>query len=210
MRHHDEKIIAARRAFAEKAVAILGAMLEQVAHIPSHYSIVEHGGKWYDPSDERLDTWHNAIEKLRVREAFLIEEYDKTILQVYLPSVSRAEKLYEEYRRQCDGSSKADTKPKPKDISYNKVTGIGYAHGKRFQFKSHQPEYKVFPVLYDNINKALEPDQIIKLMEYDGEQPNDEISKLIKSLRKKTGLNNDAIAVNNRALTLVGSDEEDQ
>jgi len=112
--------------------------------------------------------------------------------------------------------SKTQIKPEA-EIHYNKNTGIGYANGKRFIFKNHQPEFVVFSHLYLNINHPITKKEILKFCQYDENRPITSegqsyhyakgayfINNLAKKIRKRTGLTPDQVALNNGDLTLVG------
>lgn len=110
------------------------------------------------------------------------------------------------------------------EIYYNKQTGIGYAHTKRFKFKNDQEEFSVFAKMYDRINKPISRIQVLKLSGYQEEKSggldrlanNSKrkpsihtsatyfINDLAKKMRERTGLNTDQIVNNNGELTLVG------
>ena len=115
---------------------------------------------------------------------------------------------------------KKDRVPKKKvltnnDISYNEKTGIGRVGEKKFKFKDHQPEYRIFAKLYENINKKLNRYDVLELAHFyeEGEDPDparknaetETINEIAKSLRKKTGLNTEQLVMNNGNLTLVGN-----
>lgn len=104
---------------------------------------------------------------------------------------------------------------KTPSIEYNSITGIGVVNTKKFKFKDHQPEYRVFKLLYENINKkVLRYDILLATHFYeDGEDQDparkinetNDINEVAKKIREKTGLNTEQLVNNNGNLTLIGS-----
>ena len=107
------------------------------------------------------------------------------------------------------------------EIYYNKQSGDGYANNKKFKFKNHRPEYKIFAEPYDglsnkNLNSTVSRERVLVLMESykEGEKQADdseaktgdtlEINELTKTIREKTGLNTEQLSINNGSLTLFG------
>jgi hypothetical protein len=100
-------------------------------------------------------------------------------------------------------------------ISYNEKTGIGHVGNKKFKFKDHKPEYRIFAKLLENINKKLNRYDVLELAHFyeDGEEPNparknaetETINAVAKEIRKRTGLNTEQLVMNNGNLTLVGT-----
>lgn len=100
-------------------------------------------------------------------------------------------------------------------IYYHKESGVGFFGKKRFKFKDHQSEFRVFGKLFDNINRSIQRHKILQLMEfYTGdEKPNKalksdetyEINELCKKIRKRTGLSINELVNNNGNLSLIGS-----
>lgn len=99
-------------------------------------------------------------------------------------------------------------------ISYNEKTGIGHVGSKKFKFKDHKPEYRIFAKLYENINKKLNRYDVLELAHFyeDGEDADptrknaetETINAIAKEIRKRTGLNTEQLVMNNGNLTLVG------
>lgn len=102
---------------------------------------------------------------------------------------------------------------KPK-IYYNPETGRGIINDHKFKFKDHQPEYRVFKVLYENINnRVLRYTILVQAHFYEeGEdidtsrkvQETNTINSIAKTIREKTGLNTEQLVLNNGNLTLIG------
>lgn len=101
------------------------------------------------------------------------------------------------------------------DIIYNEKTGIGHIGNKKFKFKDHKPEYRIFAKLYENMNKKLNRYDVLELAHFyeEGEDINparrnaetETINTVAKEIRKRTGLNTEQLVMNNGNLTLVGT-----
>ncbi len=99
-------------------------------------------------------------------------------------------------------------------IKYNSQTGVGQVNNKKFKFKDHQPEYRVFKLLYERMNKKVLRYEILLATHFyeDGEDQNparkisetNDINEVTKKIREKTGLNTEQLVNNNGNLTLVG------
>lgn len=107
--------------------------------------------------------------------------------------------------------AKHESKKQLSKISYNKESGIGYVDGKRFKFKDHKPEYKVFLELYENINKRVLRKKVLELIGVSKDDDNisrklntETINELTKEIRKRTSLDTNTLALNNGNLTLTG------
>jgi hypothetical protein len=104
--------------------------------------------------------------------------------------------------------------PVSNGISYNEKTGIGHVGNKKFKFKDHKPEYRIFAKLFENMNKKLNRYDVLELAHFyeEGEEPNparknaetETINAIAKEIRKRTGLNTEQLVMNNGNLTLVG------
>lgn len=105
--------------------------------------------------------------------------------------------------------------PTNNSISYNEKTGIGHVGSKKFKFKDHKPEYRIFAKLFENMNKKLNRYDVLELAHFyeEGEEPNparknaetETINAIAKEIRKRTGLNTEQLVMNNGNLTLVGT-----
>lgn len=101
------------------------------------------------------------------------------------------------------------------EIEYNPTTGKGYHGTKEFTLKDGSPEYRVFSKLYEKINnKVLRYDVLVSAHFYEEDEDIDPvrkgdetaaINKIAKDIRKKVGLTNQQLTMNNGNLTLLGS-----
>lgn len=92
------------------------------------------------------------------------------------------------------------------EVYYNNKTGVGFAGNKRFKFKNHQPEFKIFAEMHKSINNPILKIKVLELGNQDtvGEDVKTYfINELAKKMRKRTGLTKDNIVNNNGDLTLV-------
>lgn len=90
-------------------------------------------------------------------------------------------------------------------IFYNPVTGIGFADGKEFTFKDHQPEFRVFAQLYERMNTSVLKEEVLRLIgKSDGPAATDTITRLVGKMRKRTGLDRTVLVQNNGNITLSG------
>lgn len=97
---------------------------------------------------------------------------------------------------------------KSKIISYNKITGLGHIDHLRFKFKDHQPEFRLFGALFENINNVLSKQKVQELI---GGSPFDwtqHITAVVTKIKRRTKLTKDDLIQNNGNLTLVGTKEE--
>ena len=117
---------------------------------------------------------------------------------VYLLSI-RTEQLRKEW---------LSANPIP-DIYYTTEAGIGFVNGIRFRFKDHQPEFRLFAELYSKINKSVNRELVLSLLNPTTklEKSNEtyEINEVVKKIRKRTGLNVSQLINNNGNLTLLGT-----
>jgi hypothetical protein len=133
---------------------------------------------------ERQTKWQYAIQ-LKSRDAFL--DFYKSLGQ------SRAVK-------------------KEEGVYYHAASGKGWANGKEFVFKDHQPEYRLFARLYAQIGEPVKRTEVLEIL---GLPPDDEkapgmnhtatfhINDLVKKMRTRTTLKTHELVLNNGNITLV-------
>jgi len=96
-------------------------------------------------------------------------------------------------------------------INYNCKTGTGHTKLKKFKFKNHQPEFRVFAEMYKNINNPIVREKVLQISvckELGEDRKTYFINELAKKMRKRTGLTKDDIVNNNGDLTLVAESVE--
>jgi len=166
---------------------------------------------------ERLGFWNGTMEDF-MKANGLPSQYRITnptgrpINPHILPS-SKETRALKEIVEKIENLNKKIT-PRKTDIqivSYNPITGAGYAKGEYFRFKNDQPEFFVFAEMYKNIGKSVPKSKILELCDKSAKfgNPSNEIisytiNDLVKKMRKRTGLNKEELSDNNGALTLVG------
>ena len=99
-------------------------------------------------------------------------------------------------------------------IQYNPQSGAGFVNEKHFKFKDHQPEYRIFGMLWEKINKKIRRYDVLVAAHFyeDGEELDPDrrgaetlkINEIVTKMRKRTGLTTDQLANNNGNLTLIG------
>ncbi|GEM_PF-6869595 len=100
-------------------------------------------------------------------------------------------------------------------ISYNSITGMGMTNTKKFKFKDPKPEYRLFKLLFEGLNKKVyRYDVLVAICFYeDGEDQDparhgaetEKINDVVKKIREKTGLTRTQLVINGGNLTLLGS-----
>lgn len=89
------------------------------------------------------------------------------------------------------------------DIEYNEKTGIGSAHGKTFKFKDHQPEFRLFGKLCQNLGEPIKKQAVMEITGFSARTYSFDISALLTKMRKRTGLGTDELVLNNGNVTLA-------
>jgi len=88
-------------------------------------------------------------------------------------------------------------------IRYNPITGVGLLRGKDFKFKDQQPEYFLFKDLYENYNRPVKKEVILKILKHsDSTAGTLAINDLVKKIRARTGLKPNELVLNNGNITL--------
>lgn len=192
--------------FREDASYVLDAICHKIPYTKNSEPVrIEHGryvdiggpiGLDLDESGELEREWWQVIEKLEELGAFKIINRDG-----YGGEVKVNKPRLDELRKDFSAAGKADHLA---DIYYNPKTGIGYANKKHFHLKINQPEFKVFPEMYRNINDVVNTKTVARLL---GDEVGlvSKANEIAKSLRRKTGLTKDEIVPNKGTLTLVGN-----
>lgn len=172
------------------------------------------------------ETQRAVLEMLCEERAIKIESTDFLVSRdyedrnTYFKKITilhpRFDEMYKKYNNKFP-NNKTDNKELPR-ISYNSVTGIGSVDGKPFKFKDHQPEFRVFELLFNKINeKIIRYDVLVATHFYeDGEDINKNkktletanINNVAKRIRKITGLSTEQLILNNGNLTLLGKKME--
>lgn len=140
--------------------------------------------------------------------AFGITKNDLSQNLVWRGNPEIIKKAIKEINDKVEGSNKKEKLglnflPK---IVYNDKTGIGITENKRFKFKNHQPEFRIFAEMYKNINNPIIRGEVLKISackELGEDTKTYFINELTKKMRKRTGLTKDNIVNNNGDLTLV-------
>jgi hypothetical protein len=98
--------------------------------------------------------------------------------------------------------------PRKKDskkiITYNNITGMGRVDHHPFKFKNHQPEFRLFSDLYDNMNTAVPFERVKVLIGGESHSWSQRITTLVTKIKRRTKLTKDDIVQNNGSLTLIG------
>ena len=95
---------------------------------------------------------------------------------------------------------------KKDEIYWDKKSASGCAYGEKFNFAFQSDEHKVFCEMYKNMNQFIPREKVLELMGCDDDKKDNYlIYKLVKTLRKKTGLSKDRIKMSRGALMLVAS-----
>lgn len=135
------------------------------------------------------------------------DAYKETLKKVY-EKITDFLNRTKEFESTIIKETKTDVidKPKNKGIFYNSTTGIGWANGKKFKFKDHQPEFALFKVLISQIDKPVKKDEVVAIIRSMGKgkeaDPTLLITKLVTKIRKKTKLSTCELVQNNGNITL--------
>lgn len=156
-----------------------------------------------DPEKE-LEEHNKRMEKS--------EKKTKALMKfLFPPEPATKEDLEKIFNKNLDVSAtKANNKdgaPSVHEIYYHNETGVGYNNGKRFVFKNHQPEFRVFGEMYKHINHPISRQKVLEIggcQETLKETETYFINDLAKKMRTRTGLDINQIVNNNGCLTLVG------
>ena len=141
------------------------------------------------------------------------------MVDLYITLPNNFDELFKKYKQELLGSqSSVNSKIKTNiEISYNEVTGRGHAV-KEFSFKDNTSEFRVFKLLYENINNKITRYDILVTAHFyeegediDKERKSQEtfkINEIVKNIRTKTGLDTKQLVNNNGNLTLLGRKAE--
>lgn len=166
---------------------------------------IEISGRTCDEINKTLEEAKISKVKPLISEGYWVSPIEPKFSQLCEEYEGRIDEKFEE--KLLNKVALDNEKINPQNISYDQEIGVGYVNGKRFIFKDHQPEYRVFAKLYKKAGHKVEREEILSLMAIDigtvKSVATYKINELVKKMRIRTGLNNNTIVNNNGNLTLV-------
>ena len=121
----------------------------------------------------------------------------------------------QETENQKGVKSNPESGKKMASIEYNPITGDGIVNTTSFKFKDHQPEYRLFKLLCEKVNNKIQRYDVLVAIHFyeDGADieparkslETEEINKVVKKIRGKTGLTTKQLVNNNGNVTLLGN-----
>jgi hypothetical protein len=89
-------------------------------------------------------------------------------------------------------------------IKYNAASGAGVLRDKKFKFKNHQPEFKLFEQLHGHKNRPVKRSEILEILGIkDSKNATLAINALINKIRSRTKLTPQELVLNNGDVILT-------